>query len=50
LSLPQYKSGREELTLFSRQTKVIAICDNRKKSTLVFGVKGVVNKAVGLGG
>jgi hypothetical protein len=42
LSLRQYKSGREELTLFPRHTKVIAICNNQKKSTLVVGLKGIV--------
>jgi hypothetical protein len=29
LSLPRYKSGGEELTVFPRHTKVIPICNNR---------------------
>jgi hypothetical protein len=48
LSLPWHKSGREELTLFPRHTKVIAICNNQK-STLVVGLKGIVKKVVGIG-
>jgi hypothetical protein len=40
LSLPRFKSSEEELTVFPRHTKVIAMV----------GLQGIVKKAVGLGG
>lgn len=43
------ESGDEELSVLPRHTKVIVTGNNRTKSVLV-GLKGVVKKAVGLGG
>jgi hypothetical protein len=40
LSLPRFKSSEEELMVFSRHTKVIAMV----------GLQGIVKKAIGLGG
>ena len=42
-------SSEEELSVLPRHTKVVVIGNNRTKSVLV-GLKGVVKKAVGLGG
>jgi hypothetical protein len=50
LFLPRYKSGGEELTVFPRHTKGIAICNNQTKSFLVVGQQGIVKKDVGLRG
>ncbi|KAI4366391.1 hypothetical protein MLD38_022274 [Melastoma candidum] len=41
--------GEEELALLPRHTKVVVTGNNRTKSVLV-GLRGVVKKAVGLGG
>ncbi|CAL9201693.1 unnamed protein product [Musa hybrid cultivar] len=49
LSPSQEESGDEELSVLPRHTKVIVTGNNRTKSVLV-GLKGVVKKAVGLGG
>jgi len=43
------ESGEEELTVLPRHTKVMVTGNNRTKSVLV-GLRGVVKKAVGLGG
>lgn len=43
------ESGEEELTVLPRHTKVVVTGNNRTKSVLV-GLRGVVKKAVGLGG
>jgi hypothetical protein len=40
----------EELTVFPRHTKVIAICNNQTKYVLVVGLQGFVKKVVALGG
>lgn len=42
-------SSEEELTVLPRHTKVVVTGNNRTKSVLV-GLQGVVQKAVGLGG
>ncbi|CAN1835878.1 hypothetical protein LINPERHAP1_LOCUS34564 [Linum perenne] len=42
-------SSEEELSVLPRHTKVVVTGNNRTKSVLV-GLKGVVKKAVGLGG
>jgi hypothetical protein len=39
LSLPRYKSGGEELTVFPQHTKVIAICNNWTKFVLVVALQ-----------
>lgn len=43
------ESSEEELSVLPRHTKVVVTGNNRTKSVLV-GLKGVVKKAVGLGG
>lgn len=43
------ESGEEELSVLPRHTKVVVTGNNRTKSVLV-GLRGVVKKAVGLGG
>lgn len=42
-------SSEEELSVLPRHTKVVVTGNNRTKSVLV-GLRGVVKKAVGLGG
>ncbi|CAL9766904.1 unnamed protein product [Musa acuminata subsp. burmannicoides] len=49
LSPSQEESGDEGLSVLPRHTKVIVTGNNRTKSVLV-GLKGVVKKAIGLGG
>ncbi|XP_077243052.1 uncharacterized protein LOC143883592 isoform X4 [Tasmannia lanceolata] len=43
------ESGEEELAVLPRHTKVVVTGNNRTRSVLV-GLRGVVQKAVGLGG